>query len=545
MSIDFIPASMGGAVSNASVSIEAVYSSPAQGLYGAPEWVELRVRTVASPHWEKTVHLPFSKLNMHHLMKECSFLQIYEHQDWDRSLMDALQRGLFNGAIKRGYYLEQSGATYFADGSIAFLRGQELIGIPEGTPYLLGPQISDNALAGNSTTNPRDLIDMMLRAPLQVLLILAYVILTSVRSLVLDHGINYQAVLYIVGGQGLGKTTLASRIAAIYRRVSDNKTAGFIQAGSSGSATGELLVDFRDQPVIVDDLCLSASREVARKRRDLGATLIRLGAGEIPIEKKQGHKNKVHRCTAGLILTAEFSLENMSDLTRCLFIPLDKPLRLSPDWTPERIGDAVRAYSHWFCENIVVQLRNLDIMLDSPLYSDMEQRMRTNYICLKWAFTSLLTYLNSLGSNYAASSTLENKMEKSLTLALTAHEQHRQALLSRVPKGNLAWVILEGYRKGGFHLAKKLDKLYKRDGIEWNRDLCLRPEALIRFVRLQPGYQDWSRNKITRKLKDWGALVLQEEKCDSVHLKKAEKGISYPRVYRIRLDVLKDHEKIY
>ena len=55
-------------------------------------------------------------------------------------------------------------------------------------------------------------------------------------------------------------------------------------------------------------------------------------------------------------------------------------------------------------------------------------------------------------------------------------------------------------------------------------------------------YHNWSSNRITRALKDINALVVQEEEAATVRLSK-EKHI--PRVYRIRLNVLKDTSKKY
>ena len=89
-----------------------------------------------------------------------------------------------------------------------------------------------------------------------------------------------------------------------------------------------------------------------------------------------------------------------------------------------------------------------------------------------------------------------------------------------------------------FQLGYK--KLYKHDGIVWNDDLCLRRDALISFVHQQSGYQDWSANKITRALKDLNALVLQEDGVSTVHL-----TADSPRVYRIRVSVLKDTAEEY
>lgn len=170
----------------------------------------------------------------------------------------------------------------------------------------------------------------------------------------------------------------------------------------------------------------------------------------------------------------------------------------------------------------------------------LEPRVRTNYGCLRWAFQSLIASLNESDGNSGVNDELLKKMDAALSMALDKHKALTKELKDKIPKGNIAACILCGYEQKAFNLAKKPEKLVKHDGIIWEDDLCLRPEALIRFVRLQPGYHNWSRNHITQSLKDIGALVIQEENAATVHLDK-----DLPRVYRIRLDVLKDEAKYY
>ena len=130
-------------------------------------------------------------------------------------------------------------------------------------------------------------------------------------------------------------------------------------------------------------------------------------------------------------------------------------------------------------------------------------------------------------------------MNEAISLSIESHNRLRQSLLDKIPQGNIAWCILQGYEDKCFNLCKNIDKLAKHDGILWHDDLCLRTSALVSFLRQQPGYQGISRNKITSYLKDKRALVIQEDEADTVHLEKSTKTRYIPRVYRIRLDVLK------
>ena len=72
--------------------------------------------------------------------------------------------------------------------------------------------------------------------------------------------------------------------------------------------------------------------------------------------------------------------------------------------------------------------------------------------------------------------------------------------------------------------------------------MCLRSASLQSFVRRHNGYQNYNLSKIINELMDYGALCIQEEGTKQV---KLSKDSNVPRVYRIKLDVLKNHEERY
>ena len=74
------------------------------------------------------------------------------------------------------------------------------------------------------------------------------------------------------------------------------------------------MVTARDLPLVIDDLCLSASPKLQQKYRDLGAQFVREGTNASGISKKAGNQTMSFSCNAGIILTAEFALENPSDM---------------------------------------------------------------------------------------------------------------------------------------------------------------------------------------------------------------------------------------
>lgn len=81
-------------------------------------------------------------------------------------------------------------------------------------------------------------------------------------------------------------------------------------------------------------------------------------------------------------------------------------------------------------------------------------------------------------------------------------------------------------------MARKPSKLPDNEGIVFHDDFCLRKEPLEHFVQNQPGYKDWRITKICNELKQYGALVIQEDGTNQVKVEDV-------RVYRIRVDLLK------
>lgn len=346
---------------------------------------------------------------------------------------------------------------------------------------------------------------------------------------------SWQVVLAIVGGQGLGKTTLA-RCLTDWLQDTDKAPALLFSAGSTVSAIRDTMVSARDLPIVIDDLCMSASTQLQRKYRDPGAQLVRGGANAAPIMKKlPGGKSIKQHCAAGVILTAEFSLENPSDITRCIFIDLDRPLSLSAGLQTGLIGAACCSFIEWFLRkkpNLCKKIREWQGQDQSCRYN---QRVEKNFKVLDVVFDSLAHAALAEGASPRCVDAIYTQYCVAVDRSLQFQERLLKQLERQRKKGNIAAILLAGYESDVFDLCKKVEKLDRHEGIIWHHDLCLRRDPLERFIRLQDGYALYTISKIVQELKDIGALVLQEEVTAQVRLKK---GTS--RVYRIRLDVLKD-----
>ena len=438
-----------------------------------------------------------------------------------------------------GLCFRQSGSYQLPDGSWVSVIGGQLIG-ECSYPYVI--DIPDTGqMQMQPAEKPLSLLagELLLVNP-QVLLAIAYLIVTLVRSWVQGITSSWQAVLMVVGKQGMGKTTLAERITGWYKDEYGGN-ALFFGAGSTPASMRDILVDMRDLPVVIDDLCLSASPSVQRKAKDLGAQFVREGANAAAITKKKPGGETIRlRCAAGLVMTAEFALENGSDITRCIYLTIDHPLGLPESLTSSVIGAAVQGFLEWFLPRQERARAALEKMLKQPNNPEVHQRVWKNLIILKWGMTAFLRAAEDEGCPDACRAKLMEMFNEALVSSIQYQNDLLKKLDQRKKKGNIAAVILAGLESDAFQMTKNIDKLWKKDGIWWRGDVRLRKDALERFVRLQDGYADYSITQIVRELKDIGALVIQEEGTAQVKIKK-----DTPRVYRLRLDVLRSEAEEY
>ena len=470
---------------------------------------------------------------------------------FDTYLVEIAQKFLENpekNAV-RAYFFAQNGIVHLDDGSTCTVLGDRILGykgqrcvaqpmcswrIPEGTP--------DACIT---------LAKLLTNQPSAVLLTTAYTLLTTVRSAVIESGVDLQAVLYITGAQGLGKTTLARRVAGFVNNTDTDRPALLFDAGSTLAATRDAMASARDLPIVVDDLCLSASRAAQQQRKDLGAKLVREAANVTEIIKKApGGQTITLQNVAGVIMTAEFLLENASDVTRCIMAPIAQPLDLPNELTPELMAGVAQEFLQHFLRDPQSMLKRLHNFMQNnehiaALQSCTEQRVRTNLTALYWAFREFVViFATNIQFDNLARDLVRN-FNRALADSVTQTDAALARVRSLTPEGNIAYVLLNAYLGDNFNLlkeGKKLTKLSKYDGTMFKGDLCLRKCALQQFVNQSPGYRGWSLNRIVAELASYGALRIQEEGTYQV---KLSSDTEVPRVYRIKIDALEQAAERY
>ena len=433
-----------------------------------------------------------------------------------------------------GYAFTQSGMHQLPNGHYVYVWGDRVLGECD-LPYIVrcSDSVIPHILPLESPLS--QLFSELTYSDPQATLAYVYLCATLLRSWITRQLPSWQAVLAIVGGQGLGKTTLA-RCLTDWLQDTDKAPALLFSAGSTVSAIRDTMVSARDLPIVIDDLCLSASTQLQRKYRDLGAQLVREGANAAPIVKKlPGGKSTKQHCAAGIILTAEFALGNASDITRCIFIDLEQPLGLSAGLRTELIGAACCAFIEWFLCKKPTLCKKIREWQEQDKFYRYNQRVEKNFKVLDVVFDALAHAALANGASPQCVDAAYTQYCDAVDRSLQFQYDLLQQLDRQRKKGNIAALLLEGLEQDAFDLCKKADKLDRHEGIVWKRDLCLRRDPLERYIRAQDGYGSYKISRIVQELKDIGALVLQEEGAAQVRLKK-----DAPRVYRIRVDVLKD-----
>lgn len=434
----------GKKICNGVPRIIGVYTAPGKAY---PEFVEIEIRIPELPTevvFVETKKLTFKELRKHvpflHCTKDHSLFDEYLNIELIRSLK-CIQQG--DKSIKFGHYFCENGLHYLPDKRLCVVEGGDVIGV-DNDCFIVNDNLRKIKVLQEGFSS-EELLQVLQTAPEEALMVISFVMLTLVRSAVLRAGIDLQAVLYLVGPQGVGKAYLAQQIAGFVTQVDDpiHRPHLFYDASSTPAAIRDAMAIYRDLPLILDDLCLSASRATERTRRDLAAKTVRQAANAADIVKKlPGGAQLSIQCSAGVILTAEFALENPSDLTRCILLPLSKQLDLPAALSPEFVARVAKAFVSLFVKHREQLLQNLNEMVHSekvPYSLDGcdSPRVRTNLQALAWAFEILLRMTGAEANTRAH---IRLSFDHAIMRSVDALNEELRKLATDVPEGNLAFV---------------------------------------------------------------------------------------------------------
>ena len=485
-------------------------------------------------------------------------------------IVDQLSKSGRPSECQRGVYLPGNGTYRLADDQHITVWNGRVAGSSEfKVPYVIKP--NDSYRITNSIDRPvPTLVRTLLENDAALILPVAYASLVSRRDVLTAEQHPLQGGLYITGVQSSGKTTLARRVFGYTERIgTPGKAALVLEAVSTEASVRDMLSENPGCIVIIDDLAKSSSRTIEAHRKKLGGAMLRLAANEGDSTKKGKTGKTDHRdCAAGIALTAEFVLDGISELTRSIFVYLDKKLHLTEDVRPALIGAILEDFADWFADNYEHAIELLHKIADSPdilknlrvdgadEFAELltrERRIQDNLALLRWAFVCLIEMIKErIDLPSDVEHALRRKFWEAVHCSVRKQVEEFAKIQSHLKEGNIAFLLCEAVDSDEFNLCRKKSNLFKRNGIIWKEDkrgrpveVGIKPTALVQFIRNQNGYQNFSSRKITNYLKDIGALTLQEEKSNTCHLGTDKKGRILPRVLRIDVQTLRDNAEKY
>ena len=485
-------------------------------------------------------------------------------------IVDQLSKAERPGECQRGLYLPGNGTYRLADGQHVTVWNERIAGSTKlKVPYMIKP--TNTYRITNSIDRPvPTLVRTLLENDAALILPVAYAFLVSRRDVLTAEQHPLQGGLYITGIQSSGKTTLARRVFGYTERIgTPGKPALMLEAVSTEASVRDTLSENPGCVVIIDDLAHSSSRTIEAHRKTLGGAMLRLAANEGDSTKKGKTGKTDHRdCTSGIALTAEFVLDGVSELTRSIFVYLEKKLNLTDDVCPALIGAVLEEFADWFADNYDHAIELLHKIVNSPnipinLRADgadeftelltRERRIQDNLALLQWAFVGMVEMIKArMELPSSDEHALNEKFWEAIHRSVRKQVTEFRRIQSQLKEGNIAFLLCEAIDSDEFKLCRKKEKLFKRNGIIWKekkgviKQVGIKQTALVQFIRNQNGYQNYSSRKITDYLKDIGCLTINEDKSNTVHLGKIKDGKrSLPRVLLIDVETLRDNAEKY
>lgn len=432
------------------------------------------------------VQIGFEEIDSVNLEKHtsCTYASQEERKKVNKDLREMVQEAMQTDE-KVLYYPAESG--WYLEPVKAFAAGGEL---------LVGDVAETNLHFKTTTNSTRIAADLSMPVDDAVLKFLeriqeharyripafAYTLMAAIRSLWHEADIPFAAVLYIVGESGTGKSTLAKNYCQLYNEA-DGVIADVYDGKSTVAALEAVLDNVRDRTVLFDDLCKTSDKGDYRKRKENATTLLRFVANEMKRTKRRGNQLSDAVCKAGLVITAEYPLDEESELTRCIMVQIQEPRVGGTDEDRVLAATVLRGYINWMISHVDDELASMrkkkkDFL--TPKYPG-EERLTCSYKQLNWCMGSFLRFVESIMEG-GATEALGDEFNK--VLYGTFEEQRRfmqqQKVRMEPLKKHIAAGItsqqLKGFQHNGF-FCTQLDDL-----VNYLQMCTQRPEITANYV---------------------------------------------------------------
>lgn len=384
-------------------------------------------------------------------------------------LKEAISQEIRQGRC--GVLLNRTGWAKLPNGRCVYNTGTQVIGDTGGLEVKLSdtlPQLklTDQCIEMDDKWLLRSYLRKLSREPDILILLAAHMVRSLLASMFERLGFPLRYILYLVGIQGSGKTTAANDFGLPLTDVTQNTPAPATRALSSKSAVRDFAAEYRDMSALLDDVCTSSSAETRRVSTNIAAYTLRFAADRIPetISRPGGGQRKV-RCTSGLIITGEFSMQKPSDLTRCVIVEVDHQMR-GKEADDRTVSSAVASRfvqylaKHFDSVSDEIQLALSAFRADAVAEGGPRQQQHIGE--LSCAFQLLLEYAQKMGAIDDVEMAewglwLQNALGRLLSanIRLTAKFERENV-------SNIAKIIFDAMKNEAILLAKNKEKFAQK-----------------------------------------------------------------------------------
>ena len=390
--------------------------------------------------------------------------------------------------------LNRTGWAKLPNGRHIYNTGMQVIGDAGGIEVKLSDTLPQLELTDRCTEMEdkqvlQSYLRKLSREPDILILLVAHMVRSLLASMFERLGFPLRYILYLVGVQGSGKTTAANDFGLPFTDVTQNTPAPATRALSSKSAVRDFAAEYRDMSALLDDVCTSSSAETRRVSTNIAAYTLRFAADHIPetISRPGGGQRKV-RCTSGLIITGEFSMQKPSDLTRCVIVEVDHQMR-GKEADDRAVSSAVASrfvqYLAEHFDSVSDEIQSALSTFRADAVAEGGPRQQQHMGELSCAFQLLLEYAQKMGAiDDVEMAEWGLWLQNALRCSLAANIR-LTAKFERENVSNVAKVIVDAMRSGTISLAKNKEKFTQKQnkyaGFEGHKHTV----AYIRLASLQ------------------------------------------------------------
>lgn len=370
-----------------------------------------------------------------------------------------------------GVLLNRTGWAKLPNGRNVYNTGTQVLGDTGGIEVKLSDtlprlELTDQCMAMEDKQLLRSYLRKLSRESDILILLAAHMVRSLLASMFERLGFPLRYILYLVGVQGSGKTTAANDFGLPFTDVTQNTSAPATRALSSKSAVRDFAAEYRDMSALLDDVCTSSSAETRRVSTNIAAYTLRFAADRIPetISRPGGGQRKV-RCTSGLIITGEFSMQKPSDLTRCVIVEVDHQMR-GKEADDRAVSSAVASrfvqYLAEHFDSVSDEIQSALSTFRADAVAEGGPRQQQHMGELSCAFQLLLEYAQKMGAiDDVEMAEWGLWLQNALRCSLAANIR-LTAKFERENVSNVAKIMVDAMRSGTISLAKNKEKFTQK-----------------------------------------------------------------------------------